>query len=236
MYMSYKKIGLISATFLSLMIGCTGKGPNIIINSDSKTTSTSDDEFSYEAPNSDKISAGASTSEQSQGLSIDWSKYNFRNLATVNNNGTFVVEAEDLDLSQATMQELCDHFYEYPTGAAAAITSNGACIACISYPTILGFKFECLEDCTITFIDRCAKYEDNYSLNQNATFWFDEEDPFVFEYSSFGHTNENQWYNWKDVEIGTVRVSKGTHMFQIQITGAFANTDCFKLVVTNYGA
>lgn len=229
-----KKVFVFGAALVILLVGCAQKTPTIIVNSSAPSQSQNDsDEFSYESPGS-LTSVEPTSSSESHGLSIDWSKYNFRNLATINANGTYVVEAEDLDLSQATMQELCDHFYEYPD--ARFNTSGGACIACVAYPTILGFKFECQEECDIKFIDRCAKYEDDYSLNKNATFWCDEEDPFEFEFASFGHTSDNQWYNWKDVEIGSAHLSKGTHMFQIQITGGFANTDCFKLVVTNYGA
>ncbi len=231
--MIIKKRTLLSTLFIVFaLVGCGSKTPNIVINSSTPSANSDNDEFSYESPGSiTSVEPGASSSEES-GFSIDWSKYNFRNLATINADGTYIVEAEDLDLSQATMQESCDHFYEYDDKFD---TSGGACIACISYPTILGFKFECEADCDITFIDRCAKYEADYSLDANATFWFDEEDPFVFSYSPFGHTDQNQWYNWKDVEVGTTHVSKGTHMFQVQITGSFANTDCFKLVVSNYG-
>ena len=234
--MKAKKSLLILLTLMgSLLISCGGKTPTIIINSSSNNNNSTDtDDFSYESPGS-VTSVNPISSSEEQGFSIDWSKYNFKNLVTVNDNGTFIAEAEDLDLSQATMQELCDHFYEYPSGEAKDITSGGACIACVASPTILGFKFDLEADCDITFIDRCAKYEEDYSLNANATFWCDENAPFTFSYSSFGHTDTNQWYNWKDVEIGSAHLNKGTHMFQIQITGQFANTDCFKLVVTNYG-
>ena len=233
--MYFKNKLVISSLFMTfLLIGCAQKSPTIIVKSSAPESNVSDnDEFSYQSPGSLTSVEPTASSSEAQGLSIDWSKYNFKNLANVTADGTYIVEAEDLDLSQATMQDLCDHFYEYDTRFN---TSGGACIACVAYPTILGFKFECQADCDITFIDRCAKYEDDYSLNANATFWYDEEDPFACSYSSCGHTAENQWYNWKDVEIGSAHLTKGTHMFQIQITGAFANTDCFKLVVSNYGA
>ena len=67
-------------------------------------------------------------------------------------------------------------------------------------------------------------------------FYVDENAPFVSNYSDFGYVPGNDWYNWKTVKLGTLDIAEGVHTMYIKVNGAFPNTDCFKLNVTNYQA
>ena len=108
----------------------------------------------------------------------------------------------------------------------------------VSFILILAFKFTLNEKATVEFNIVCAKYEAEYDLDANVRFNIDEEEPFVSNAKDnfFGHTSDNQWYNWKTVKLGTLDLSKQVHIMYIKVVGgAFPNTDCFKLNVTNYG-
>ncbi len=160
-------------------------------------------------------------------------------LATINANKTiddpYLVEAEDCDTSGCTLQAGCNSFFEEPKSTIP--TSGGECIACISAPSILAFKIDVKGTCDISFYTVAAKYEDPWNLDGNVSYYLDSNTPFVTGYSAFGHTTENMFYNWKTVELGTTTgVTSGVHQFNIKVLGSFPNTDCFKMVVTNYTA
>lgn len=202
------------------------------------------DEFRYEEPNTsilpplidDGTTPGGDT-PSSDPVVDKYEDLDIKNLANISANGTYTIEAEDLDLSGATLQAGCQSFYENP--ASQFPTSGGSCIACVASPTILAFKFTLNAAATVEFNIVCAKYEADYDLDANVQFHIDEEEPFVSNAKGnfFGHTEENQWYNWKTAKLGTLDLAKQTHVMYIRVIGgAFPNTDCFKLNVTNYGA
>jgi hypothetical protein len=154
-------------------------------------------------------------------------------LATINANGEYLVEAEDCDTSDCTLQAGCAGFYETP--GSQFPTSGGECLACIAAPSILAYKISVVATCDITFYTICAKHENPWSLDSNVAYYLDSGTPFVTGYSSFGTDGANSWYNWKTVELGTLSgVTAGVHQFNIKVLNAFPNTDCFKMVVNNY--
>ena len=158
-------------------------------------------------------------------------------LATIDHNADmenkYVVEAEDCDTTGCTLQAGCASFIESPNSSFP--TSGEECLACIAAPSILAFKIDVKATCDITFYTVSSKYENPWSLDSNVSYYLDNNDPFVTNYQDFGHTDSNQWYNWKTIELGTTTgVSEGVHQFNINVKGAFPNTDCFYLVVSNY--
>lgn len=175
-------------------------------------------------------SGGEETSSSSSSVSLD-----VEVLADIKADGEYLVEAEDCDTSGCTLQAGCSSFFETPGDNFP--TSGGECIACIVAPSILAFKINVEAACDITFTTVCAKHENPWNLDSNVAYYLDDGEPFVTNYSAFGFTETNQWYNWKTVTLGTLtNVAAGVHQFNIQVKGAFPNTDCFKLNVANYPA
>ncbi len=161
-------------------------------------------------------------------------------ISTINADGTFVAEAEDCDTSGCTLQAGCGGFFETP--GAPATASNGMCIACIAAPSILAFSFTLEDKCNVEFQTVSAKYESSFNLDENVAYYIDKKADETFAntltsggFKDFGHTEQNQWYNWKTVSLGSLDLAKGTHTMYIKVNGAFPNTDCFNLVATNYG-
>ncbi len=189
--------------------------------------------FGYEDPNASN-NGGLIPSyvpSSSAPRASDFDQLDIQTLVTIDKDGEFVVEAEDLDLSGATMQDGCRSFYEYTDTASA-----GMCIACVSNPTILAFAFDLNAKATVSFVDVCAKYEDPYDFDGNVVCYVDSKDPFVTGYTAFGHTESNLWYNWKEVPLGSLELEAGKHVFYIKVVNSLPNTDCFKLTASNYGA
>ena len=156
------------------------------------------------------------------------------NLADIKEDGQYIVEAEDCDTNGCQLQEGCGSFFEQTP--ASCNTSGGYCLACVVAPSVLAFKFTCESACTVEFSTICAKYEDNWSLDANCQYAVDDNPKFVTNYTAFGHTEENMWYCWKTVVLGSLALEKGTHIMNITVNGTFPNTDCFILNVTDYQA
>ena len=227
-----KKIARIPFAFvLSLMlVGCGEATP---ISSVASSSSSSEGGFSFTHISSGN-STDASSSIESSSVSLD-----IQVLATIDKNveeaDHIVVEAEDCDTSGCTLQSGCTSFYEEPDDKYN--TSGGECLAAISSPSILAFKIDVKGTCDITFSTVCSKYENPWSLDSNVSYYLDDSDPFVTDYQDFGHTDTNEWYNWKTVLLGTsTGVTAGIHQFNINVKGAFPNTDCFYMTVANYAA
>ena len=193
--------------------------------------------FAYQdpAPSQDGVKPSSSTPvEESSSKEIDWDDLKIDCLVDITADGEYVAEAEDCDLKGCTLQPGCGSFFENPPSNIE--TSGGTCIACIVAPSIIAFQFAARKDCTIDFYTVCAKHEDPWELDANVQFYVDENTPFTSGYSAFGHTAENMWYLWKTVKLGTMDITAGVHTMYIKVVGAFPNTDCFKLNVTNYKA
>jgi hypothetical protein len=213
----------------ALMAGCGEQVTSVSSSSASaESSSATSSAFSF-TPHSTSSSSSEETSSSSSSVSLD-----IEVMATISADGEYLVEGEDCDTSGCTLQAGCSTFYETPGDNYP--TSGGECIACIVAPSILAYQISVEAVCDITFYTVCAKYENPWSLDSNVAYYLDDDTPFVTDYSDFGHTTENQWYNWKTVTLGTLTgVSVGIHQFNIEVLGAFPNTDCFKMEVANYG-
>lgn len=227
------KITKTLVSFLSLfaLASCGGASESTNPTEEQKTSNSGG--FIYEDPSlteGDFTEPVFSDEEpvESQGRVSGFDQLDIQTLAVIDKEGEYIVEAEDLDLSGATMQEYCDHFYE-----VTDLASGGMCIACIASPTILAFQFELTFDTAIEFHIFSAKYEPVFDFDQNVKCNVDENDPFVTNYTSFGHNAETQWYNFKDITLGTLSLTTGTHTLYISVNGALPNTDCFKLITVN---
>jgi len=182
-------------------------------------------------------STSGSTSKSSSSSSSSSHVIQAYTLANIKEAKEYLCEAEDCDTSGCTLQAGCAGFIEDPDASLLPATSGGECIACIVGPSTLAFKFECNAVCDITFYTVCSKYENPWDLDANVSYSVDTNAAFVTGFTAFGHTDSNQWYNWKTIKLGSMsNVSEGTHVFNMSIqSGAgFPNTDCFKLEVTKY--
>lgn len=216
-------------TLLGVAVVLAGCGGTIVSSSQtgaSSTKSTASDGFSFNNPHSSSSASSSSSNSSQKSLDVEV-------LATINANGEYLVEAEDCDTSDCTFQAGCSSFFEDP--GAQFPTSGGECLACIAAPSVLAYKISVVTTCDITFYTVSAKYENPWSLDANVAYYLDDGTPFVTGYSDFGHTDANQWYNWKTVKLGTLTgVTAGVHQFNIKVLNGFPNTDCFKMSVNNY--
>ncbi|MEI3536392.1 MAG: hypothetical protein V8R16_06585 [Bacilli bacterium] len=223
------KLGLLSTL---LLVGC-----NVVTPPSSSSNTPSNGEFDYEDPKTNIVSESShsSSSSSTSTRKDNYGDLDIEVLTTVNDNGTFIAEAEDCDTKGCTLQADCAGFIE-----STSFASGNMCIACISAPSILAFSFDLESSCDIEFITVSAKYENPWNLDQNVSYYVDKDgNNFVHTlssngYTDFGHTNENQWYNFKNVSLGKLSLTRGTHTMYIQVKGAFPNTDCFKLIATNF--
>ncbi|MFA6625035.1 MAG: hypothetical protein WCS80_04670 [Bacilli bacterium] len=216
-----------------LLIASCGETKNSVSSSSVQENSSSkgDDGFSFVHPDQSSEASSSSSSTSHELVAYE--------LAVITENRTienpYLVEAEDCDTSNCTLQAGCGDFFEQPE--AKYPTSGGECLACIDAPSLIAFKINVKGTCDLTFYTVSAKYESNYSLDSNVQYYLDENTPFVTDFASFGGTDTNQWYNWKEVELGTnTGVTAGMHQFNIKVNGQFCNTDCFKIVVSNFVA
>lgn len=193
-------------------------------------------EFHYEDPKTNIIKAEDEKGEDPYSRFENFADLSIETIAVIDKNGEVKAEAEDCDTRGCTLQAGCAGFIEN-TGYA----SGGQCIACISNPSILAFNFELKGNATIDFFTISSKYENPYDLDANVSYHIDKDKDGKFAYSlssngytDFGHTETNQWYNFKEVYLGTLELNKGVHTMYIEVKGAFPNTDCFSLFAYNY--
>lgn len=206
-------------------------------------SSVQNGQFDYEDPGTNivsQINSGIVSESSSEGRAENFGDLSIEVIATIDGNGTFVAEAEDCDTSGCTLQAGCAGFYE-----STSFASGGVCIACIASPSILAFSFELKGDCTVEFQTVSAKYENPWNLDNNVSYFVDKsgEDTFSHTLTSNGYTafgrdpaNNNDWYNFKTVSLGSLDLLAGTHTMYIKVSGNFPNTDCFNLIATNYAA
>jgi len=234
-----KHVRSILPTVLLLSLGLVSCGTKTASNSivpDSESTESSQGGFSFPTLSNSEPASEESTSSSTREEPTPYL------LATVDHDATldnkYVIEAEDCDTKGCTLQSLKNSFYETPGDKYP--TSGGECLAAIVYPSDLTFTVDVKGTCDITFYTVCAKYENPYDLDANVHYSLDDNDPYVTGYTEFGHTDTNQWYNWKTVKVGTTTgVQPGKHQYHISVykpDGAFPNTDCFYLTVENYVA
>ena len=223
------KLGLLATL---LLVGC-----NVVTTPSSSSSTPANGEFDYEDPKTNIVSetSHSSSSSSTSSRKDNYGDLDIEVLATVNDNGTFVVEAEDCDTNGCTLQPLKSSFFE-----STPLASGGMCIAAIVNPSILAFSFDLESSCDIEFITVSAKYENPWDLDKNVSYYVDKDgDNFVHTlssngYSDFGHVTGNEYYYWKEVSLGKLSLNRGTHTMYIKVVGNFANTDCFKLIATNF--
>ena len=147
----------------------------------------------------------------------------------IKTNGTFVREAEEIKVASGSYK------VESPTGDAASLTSGGKSIGNVAKGTIFSLSFSNLSKCTINISAVRAKYEGTFSLDDNLEIRLDDEE-IKTGYSSFGHTDSNQYWNWKNVSIIKKEFEAGDHVLSIEALkeNCFPNTDCFTFAVSGY--
>lgn len=155
-----------------------------------------------------------------------YGKVNERGLQ-LNDNGTYVVEAESIKVTAGS------YGIENPTGAAAAITSGGQSIGNVAVGTQFEIPFVLGKTSTVDVIAVLAKYEDTYNLDANVTFKIDDV-LVTTGFSSFGHTDSNLWWNWKNISLKRGVFAAGRHVLSVVANG-LPNADCFKFNVSGYG-
>ena len=152
-------------------------------------------------------------------------------------NGTTSAEAENLDLSHFVVRS--DVAATGKTAAQcvedATDASNGKSIGAIGAGTVLNVPFILGDDAIVETIARLADYGDTYDVDANMAFSIDGTALTSGGYNSFGHTSTNQYWNWKDVSLGSLTLKKGFHTLTYTAKGNGINLDCFKLVTTYYG-
>ena len=166
------KLGLLATL---LLVGC-----NVVTTPSSSSNTPSNGEFDYEDPKTGIVSE---TSHSSSSSSTSTRKDNYGDLdieviATVNDNGTFIAEAEDCDTKGCTLQAGCAGFFE-----STSFASGNMCIACISAPSILAFSFDLESSCDIEFVTVSAKYENPWNLDQNVSYYVDKDGNKVYDYT-----------------------------------------------------
>jgi len=157
----------------------------------------------------------------------DLSSYGYQ----ITEDGTTTIEAEDITLTQGTWQ------VESPTGEAASLTSGGKSIGNVSANASFSIWFNLGKPALVDLTAVMAKYEDNYSLNGNVIATLDGE-TLTPAAVTFGHTDTNQYWNWKNVTFYSDILSAGTHTLIVSsgtVDNAFPNTDCFKITARGYG-
>ncbi len=150
----------------------------------------------------------------------------------IDKNGEFTVEAEDLDMTGNQYQQGKDSFKE-----TTALASGGACLAAFG---VAGNKvkvtFRLEQKATVAIQAMMAKYEDTFDFTNNVNFKLDETLLANPGQVSFGRgENNNDYYNWKPVDLGSHTLEAGYHTLTLEIVGGCPNTDYFKFTVSDYG-
>jgi len=155
----------------------------------------------------------------------------------VNDNGATVAEAENMDLTNLVIRSdlaaagrTKDSLIETATDA-----SNGKSLGGIGAGTILTVNLYFSDEAIVDVVARMADYGDTYNVDANLSFKIDETVMTSNGYSAFGHTDANQYWNWKDVDLGKATVKKGFHTFTYTAIGNGINLDCFKFTTSYFG-
>ena len=159
-------------------------------------------------------------------------------LASVTGPGTYVVEAEDIDLEST----LCVHskgggeFVEVPLAEAAIpITSGGKSIGCIGVvDNLIGFKFESDADYNnVTFEFRVAYGAESIAMLDDACdIRLNDERILTGGYVTLEHP-EYMYWDWKDIPTSDpCSIVKGVNVLSMEVTNGNApNIDCIRIIV-----
>lgn len=164
-------------------------------------------------------------------------KYDFR----VTENKTYITEVENLDLSQFVVRG--DGLASHPTAESCIEasdettygTSGGKSIGFIGQNTIISASFYSEKAFVLTPMVRMADAGATFDVDANIALTVDNSSVDSNGYKTFGGTESNQYWNWKDVSLDSLIVGVGAHTFTYKITGSQGiNLDCFKFAVSDF--
>lgn len=156
---------------------------------------------------------------------------------TVNADGKYTVEAEEMDLSGFVLQAGWDHINIETPGTDD--TSGGKSLGAIGDGSKVKITVKTEQKATIQIVARIAKAADNDASNEVSSYIsgvkFGDSDITVGGTFELGTSDTSQFYHWQDVVLGEVTVDAGTYEFTCTLNGS-PNVDCFNFVVSSYGA
>jgi len=148
----------------------------------------------------------------------------------ITDNGFNTIEAEDMVVESGGFS------VESPSGEAASLTSGGKSIGNVKANTVFSISFNLDEKATVELAGIMAKYEDSFALDEKLEIKLDSE-VITTGYTSFGHTDTNQYWNWKHVTLNKAVMDSGYHSLTIKALNEndCPNIDCFKIITTGFG-
>lgn len=150
---------------------------------------------------------------------------------------TYKVEAEDLDMTNATVRP--DFVSAGRTQYEDCDTASGGRSICgLIPPTVLSIAFNSQGSCQVDIRFRLAAGTPDNSVNLDdiMTFQLDDEEIGKTNAVLPNGTQENPYFNWDYYSLGTFQIEKGVHEFDITLTGQFCNADCISFIVSDYAA
>lgn len=146
--------------------------------------------------------------------------------------GDYVIEAEDLDprtwVAQPGREGM---FFESVSNGATA--SGDKFVGSLYKDTDFNIRFKIDKKYTVSIVGVLAKYEAEYDLNANNNFELNGE-KVTAQNVVFGHTDDQPYTTWRDVDFGSFVLDAGTHEFKMLVLNAGPNVDCFKLSVKEF--
>jgi hypothetical protein len=122
---------------------------------------------------------------------------------------------------------------EAPTSASPA-TGDGQSICNVAVGTVFSIPFFLGNKATVAVVLRMAKYESGWSLDDNVAIQIDGV-TITTGYAGFGHTADNQYWNWQDITVQRSLMAQGPHTLTMTATVGFPNMDSLSFIVTGYG-
>lgn len=143
-------------------------------------------------------------------------------------NGTYKIEAEDLDKSGWISQQ----------GEGGELTQywsndfgDGNCAGFLAQGTVITIKIRTAKSCKLSVVMRVAIPDTSILTDQTVTYYFDEQKltPSTGGFS-FGKRNDADWHYWGDLQLGTIYTEAGVHELRVTIYGV--NIDYFTFETT----
>lgn len=165
-------------------------------------------------------------------------------MATVNKNGAFNMAAADTDQSHWRVKDARKVVVETPTGgmniapkcaSSGVMESDGSTNSGRS--SCFVFPFRMNSNASVELNIRMAKYEAIALNGGQISCWVSLDGQYLKCPSvTFGHTDTNLYYNFKDCIYGTFALDKGNHVVVMEFfSNNVPTVDVCQLNVTNYG-
>ena len=152
---------------------------------------------------------------------------------TIDGLKTVRFEAENLDTSNATLRPdfVAAHRGFIENGADASGDAN-----LCGYEPGSSFKItlKAEEDCTVFVSSRMSDTDTGYDLKSAMTFEMDGVGMIPSDVQ-FTYSGGVDYWNWKNVELGTIALTKGVHEFVITAVSKRPNLDYFQFEAIKYG-